>query len=81
MDTPQGGVISPVFANLYLHEAFDKYMQQEYPRILYQRYADDDIIVHCASYKQAEYVLSIISKRLKKYQLELHNEKKNSIWR
>jgi RNA-directed DNA polymerase len=77
--TPQGGVISPVLANLYLHEAFDKYMHEEYPRIPYQRYADD-IIVHCASYKQAEFILSIISKRLKEYKLELNSEKTKIVY-
>ena len=44
--TPQGGVISPLLANLYLHYAFDKWMQENYPMIPFERYADD-IIVHC----------------------------------
>ena len=64
---------------MYLHETFDKYMHEEYPRIPYQRYADD-IIVHCASYKQAEFVLSIIRKRLKEYNLELNNEKTKIVY-
>lgn len=77
--TPQGGVISPVLANLYLHEAFDKYMHEEYPRLPYQRYADD-IIVHCASYKQAEFILDKIRKRLKEYKLELSTEKTKIVY-
>lgn len=77
--TPQGGVISPVLANLYLHVAFDEYMHKEYPRISYERYADD-IIVHCASYKQAEYVLSLIRKRLKELKLELNEDKTKIVY-
>jgi RNA-directed DNA polymerase len=76
---PQGGVVSPVLANLYLHEAFDKYMQEEYPRIPYQRYADD-IIVHCASYKQASYILAKIRRRLKESKLELNSEKTRIVY-
>lgn len=77
--TPQGGVVSPVLSNLYLHEAFDSYMQNEYPRIPYQRYADD-IILHCASQKQAEYILDKVRKRLKEYKLELNTEKTKIVY-
>lgn len=77
--TPQGGVVSPVLANLYLHEAFDKYMHGKYPRIPYQRYADD-IIVHCASQTQANYILDKISKRLKQFKLELNTVKTKIVY-
>ena len=50
--TPQGAVVSPVLANLFLHYAFDCWMQREYPGILFERYADD-AICHCASEAQA----------------------------
>ena len=50
--TPQGGVISPLLANLFLHYAFDVWMQRHYPIIPFERYADD-IIVHCKSERQA----------------------------
>jgi len=41
--TPQGGVISPLLANLFLHYAFDKWMQRHYPQIPFERYADDGV--------------------------------------
>ena len=50
--TPQGGVISPLLANLFLHYAFDAWMRRKFPEIPFERYADD-IIVHCKSEKQA----------------------------
>jgi hypothetical protein len=50
--TPQGAVVSPVLANLFLHCAFDLWMQREYPTIPFERYADD-AICHCASEAQA----------------------------
>src|SRR5581483_6961342 len=61
--TPQGGVISPLLANLYLHEAFDKWMTK-FPEIPFERYADD-IIVHCVSERQAYYMKNRIEGRLK----------------
>lgn len=48
--TPQGGVISPVLANLFMHYAFDKWMELNFPRNLWARYADDGVI-HCLSEK------------------------------
>lgn len=77
--TPQGGVVSPVLANLYLHEAFDKYMGDRLPNVPFQRYADD-IIVHCASQKQAKFIMDIIRKRLKGYNLELNLEKTKIVY-
>ncbi|SET65833.1 reverse transcriptase domain-containing protein [Thorsellia anophelis] len=50
--TPQGGVISPVLANLFLHYTFDKWIEREFPTLPFERYADDAII-HCVSEKQA----------------------------
>lgn len=50
--TPQGGVISPLLANIYLHITFDKWMQVHYPDIMFERYCDD-IIVHCRTEKEA----------------------------
>jgi RNA-directed DNA polymerase len=46
--TPQGGVVSPTLANLYLHYAFDCWMEREFPRIPFARYADD-VICHCST--------------------------------
>ena len=44
--TPQGGVISPLLANIFLHFSFDLWMRETYPRVLFERYADD-VVVHC----------------------------------
>jgi retron-type reverse transcriptase len=50
--TPQGGVISPLLANLFLHYAFDEWMRKNQPSIPFERYADDTM-VHCKNEKQA----------------------------
>jgi RNA-directed DNA polymerase len=57
--TPQGGVISPLLANLFLHYAFDMWMSKHFPIIRFVRYADD-IIVHCYSQQEADKVLTSI---------------------
>lgn len=72
--TPQGGVISPVLANLFLHYAFDRWMIQNFKGCPWERYADDGLI-HCISLKQAEYVLKRVSERMQQCDLELHPEK------
>lgn len=77
--TPQGGVISPLLANLYLHYSFDRWMELNYPSINFERYADD-IIVHCRSEKQAVYVLNQIRERLLNCQLELHPDKTKIVY-
>ena len=69
--TPQGGVISPLLANLFLHYAFDAWMARTYPAIQFERYADD-IIVHCGSEEEAESMLKAIRARLAQCKLELH---------
>jgi len=77
--TPQGGVISPLLANLYLHHAFDEWMQQSYPTIPFERYADD-IIVHCQSEKQAQRIRTRIKERLAEFKLELHPRKTKIVY-
>lgn len=72
--TPQGGVISPLLANIFLHVVFDKWMDKENPEKPFERYADD-IIVHCKTEKQAKYVLRAIEKRMKQCKLVLHPKK------
>jgi len=72
--TPQGGVISPLLANIYLHHAFDTWMEQTYDGNPFERYADD-IIVHCYNREEAERLLEAIRKRLEEYSLILHPEK------
>ncbi len=50
--TPQGGVISPLLANLFLHYSFDRWMAKRYPQLPFERFADD-AIVHCRTEKEA----------------------------
>ena len=77
--TPQGGVISPLIANLYLHYAFDEWMKENYPAIPFERYADD-IIVHCRTEKQAYCIKTWIKERLAEYKLELHPGKTKIVY-
>jgi RNA-directed DNA polymerase len=75
--TPQGGVISPLLANLYLHYVLDKWLDVTYPQIAFVRYADD-VVVHCHSEEQAQGMLEAIRKRLDVCKLRL-NETKTQI--
>ena len=77
--TPQGGVISPLLANLFLHYAFDKWMQRHYPRNVFARYADD-IIVHCQTLEEAEQLKQAIETRLKECKLALHPDKTRIVY-
>lgn len=77
--TPQGGVISPLLANLFLHYAFDAWMSRTYPHVEFERYADD-IVVHCASYEEARNLLAAIRERLAQCRLELHPEKTKIVY-
>lgn len=72
--TPQGGVISPILANMYLHFVFDKWMEHNFPDCPFERYADD-IIVHATSKEQAVQVLQQVKERMQTCKLELHPEK------
>lgn len=77
--TPQGGVVSPLLANLFLHYAFDLWMQRNYPSLPFERYADD-AIVHCGSERQAKEVLSAIRDRFQECGLELHPTKTKIVY-
>jgi len=77
--TPQGGVISPLLANLYLHHAFDMWMGKYFPNNPFERYADD-IIVHCNSKAEGEKLLESIRERLLGFNLELHPEKTKLVY-
>jgi RNA-directed DNA polymerase len=72
--TPQGGVISPLLANLFLHYAFDKWFTHEYPRLKFVRYADD-IVVFARTKEETENVLQAIQNRMQECKLEIHPEK------
>jgi group II intron reverse transcriptase/maturase len=77
--TPQGGVISPLLANLFLHYAFDKWMQRYFPQIPFERYADDGIC-HCRSKAQAEGLRAAIEQRFAECGLEIHRQKTKIIY-
>lgn len=77
--TPQGSVVSPLLANLFLHYAFDLWMQRTFPYLCFERYADD-AIVHCRSESQARVVLEAIRQRLVECGLELHSEKTQIVY-
>lgn len=77
--TPQGGVISPLLANLFLHYAFDKWMERENPSIPFERYADD-AVCHCASQTQAECLKRALEVRMNEVGLELHPEKTKIVY-
>jgi RNA-directed DNA polymerase len=69
--TPQGGVISPLLANLFLHYVFDYWMQSHHRESPFARYADDAVI-HCRSRSQAQELLQAIKERFEACGLELH---------
>ena len=77
--TPQGSPISPLLANLFMHYAFDRWMDREHPACPFERYADD-IIVHCDSHTQAQEVLAGIAERLGALGLELHPDKTRIVY-
>ena len=77
--TPQGGVISPVLANLFLHYVFDDFMTKAYPNIWWERYADDGVL-HCQSYKQAAFIKQKLEERFQQFGLELNKEKTRIVY-
>ena len=77
--TPQGGVISPFLANLFMHYTFDIWMKREFPSVEFCRYADDGLI-HCKSQSQADYTKRKLNLRLKECGLELHEKKTRIIY-
>ena len=72
--TPQGGVISPLLANLYLHFTLDLWLSKHYPKVSFVRYADD-VIIHCNSKTEAETVLKAVRQRLGEVKLSIKEEK------
>ena len=72
--TPQGGVLSPLLAHLFLHYAFDRWMQRTSPHLPFARYADE-AIVHCRTEAEAQEVRAAMAARLQAGQLELHPAK------
>lgn len=77
--TPQGSPISPLLANLFMHYAFDRWMDRNYPGCPFERYADD-IVVHCDTEEQARGLRAAIAERLGSLGLELHPEKTKIVY-
>ena len=76
---PQGGVISPLLSNLFMHYVFDVWMQRQFPEEKFERYVDDGL-VHCKTKDRAETVLKAIRGRLQACGLELHTEKTKIVY-
>lgn len=79
LGTPQGGVVSPLLANLFLHYAFDVWVARNLCSVRFCRYADDGV-VHCKSKEQAEFALRKITDRFRECGLELHPDKTKLIY-
>lgn len=77
--TPQGGVISPLLANLFLHHGFDEWMKRHHPGIPFARYADD-IVAHCQSRYQAEKLIEALGQRLDEIGLQMHPDKTKKVY-
>lgn len=77
--TPQGGVVSPILANLFLHHAFDSWMKKHCPHIPFERYADD-IICHCTTEKQALWLKATLERRFGLCKLTLHPQKTKIVY-
>jgi RNA-directed DNA polymerase len=77
--TPQGGVISPLLANLFFHYAFDKWMVRTHPEIPFCRYADDGL-VHCRTYEEAKMLHRQLEERFQECGLMLNSEKTKIVY-
>jgi RNA-directed DNA polymerase len=77
--TPQGSAISPVLANLFMHYAFDTWLEREFPAVAFERYADD-AVVHCATERQAREVLAALEQRMAEVGLQLHPDKTRIVY-
>nr|WP_253310032.1 group II intron reverse transcriptase/maturase [Rickettsia endosymbiont of Ceutorhynchus assimilis] len=76
---PQGGVISPVLSNLFLHYVFDVWMNKHHSNLPWCRYADDGLI-HCHTEQQAKLVLIQLTRRFKECKLEIHSDKTKIVY-
>lgn len=77
--TPQGGVISPVLSNLFLHYVFDAWMSRNFPEMKWCRYADDGL-VHCKTKEASTLIRSKLEKRFQECGLELHPDKTKIVY-
>jgi len=77
--TPQGCVISPLLANLFLHYCMDEWLKRNFPQYLFERYADDAVI-HCITLSEAKEIKEGIRRRFAECGLELHPEKTKIVY-
>jgi RNA-directed DNA polymerase len=77
--TPQGSAVSPVLANLFMHYAFDTWLERQFPAVRFERYADD-AVVHCATERQAKEVLAALDARMAEVGLRLHPAKTKIVY-
>jgi group II intron reverse transcriptase/maturase len=77
--TPQGGPISPLIANIFLHYGFDTWMSREFPGVGFERFADD-VVVHCVTERQAQQVRQAIGRRFADIGLRLHPDKTRIVY-
>jgi RNA-directed DNA polymerase len=76
---PQGGVISPILANLFLHYVLDHWLHKHYPSIPWCRYSDDGVL-HCKTYQEVQQMLTIVEQRLNECGLMLHPDKTRIVY-
>jgi group II intron reverse transcriptase/maturase len=77
--TPQGSAISPALANLFMHYAFDSWLEQQFPTVEFERFADD-AVVHCVTERQARQVLAALETRMEQVGLRLHPTKTKIVY-
>jgi RNA-directed DNA polymerase len=77
--TPQGGVVSPILSNLFLHYTFDLWMTRTHPDLPWCRYADDGL-VHCRNEQEAQTLKAELQARLAECRLELHPAKTKIVY-
>jgi RNA-directed DNA polymerase len=77
--TPQGGVVSPILSNLFLHYTFDLWMTRTHPDLPWCRYADDGL-VHCRTEREAQALKAELQARLAECRLELHPTKTKIVY-
>ena len=77
--TPQGSAVSPVLANLFMHYAFDSWLEREFPTVEFERFADD-AVVHCVTERQARHVWAALAERMESVGLRLHPDKTKLVY-
>lgn len=77
--TPQGSAVSPVLANLFLHYAFDAWMERNFPSVPFERYVDD-AVVHCTTQRQAHQVRQALADRLAQVGLRMNPDKTRIVY-